>query len=298
MQLNHISGQTYVINGSTQIGAYYFADQTCLLIDSGPAKEAGQVRQIIEEQGGRVSAIINTHSHADHCGGNREIQLYHKSLVYASELSAPLIQHPILQAVALFSASPPQILHNKYIMPPASKVDFVISPGPLTINGEIFRIIALEGHAIGHIGIETPDEVLFAGDSLLPLSALEEFPFLYLYDAASQMETLDFLKRKKHRKLYLSHGGHYDNLDKIIEANQATLENILQLITVFAADARTREEIAAFLIKELRLPFNQSQYYLLQSSISACLSYLSSTKSIRSFAADNVIKFQARRQAE
>jgi glyoxylase-like metal-dependent hydrolase (beta-lactamase superfamily II) len=69
MKLNHICGQTYVIDGSTQVGVYLFHDDTCLLIDSGPADEAGQIRQIIEEQKVKVRAIINTHYHADHCGG-------------------------------------------------------------------------------------------------------------------------------------------------------------------------------------------------------------------------------------
>lgn len=295
MQLNPICGQTYVIDGSTQVGVYLFADKTCLLIDSGPVDEAPQIRQIIEESGYRIEAIINTHSHADHCGGNREFKLYHNSHIYASELSAPLIKHPILQAVALFSASPLKFLQNKYIMPPASEVDFPLSPGPLIIKDQIFRIVDLEGHSVGHIGIETPDAVFFAGDSLLPLNVLDDFPFLYLYDIKRHLETLDLLKREKHSKLYLSHGGHPADLQAVIEANQAALEKILQLITAFIAEARTREEIVAFLIKELKLPFNQIQYYLLQSSISAGISYLCSTKKARSFAADNVIKFQAKR---
>ncbi len=295
MQLNKICGQTWVINGETQVGVYFFADKTCLLIDSGPADDAALVRQIIEGAGYRVEAIINTHYHADHCGGNHEIQLHHNSHIYASELSAPLIQHPILQPAALFSASPLKLLQNKHLMPPASKVEFALPPQPLIIKGQIFRIVDLEGHSIGHIGIETPDSVFFAGDSLLPLNVLKTFPFLYLYDVARHLETLDFLKREKHSQLYLAHGGKAGDLEAVIEANRAVLDNILQLITSFITAAKSREEIVAFLIEELKLPFNQIQYYLIQSSISACISYLCTIKQARSLAADNVIKFQAKK---
>ena len=292
MKLNHICGQTYVIDGSTQVGVYLFHDDTCLLIDSGPADEAGQIRQIIEEQKVKVRAIINTHYHADHCGGNREFQLQHQSLVYASAPGAPMIEHPILQPIALYSACPPKILHNRYIMPPESKVHNIISPGPLIINGGEFRIEELEGHALGHIGIETPDGVFFAGDSLLPLQVLQEFPFLYLHDAGRQTETLECLKKRKHQQLYLAHGGHPDDVEKVIQANQTILENMLQIILAFITEGRTREDITAYVIEKLRLPFNQSQYYLLMASVSACLSYLCLKKMARSFAVDHLIKFQ------
>ena len=294
MRLNSICGNTYIIDGPTQIGVYCFDDKTCLLIDSGPADQTEPLLKLIEEQGYRARVIINTHAHADHCGGNRKFQLHHQSEVYASELSTPFIQYPALQSVALFSASPPRILQNKFIMPPASKVDKIISPGSLPVNDKAFRIIALEGHAIGQIGIETPDGVLFAGDSLLPLEVLAEFPFHYLFDVEKYIETLTIIKRENHPQLFLSHGGRPENLQEVIEANQAMLERILQLIIWFLTEARTREEIVAFMITSQKLPFNQSQYYLLHASISACLSYLEATKKIRSFATGDAVKHQAR----
>ena len=293
MELNPICGRTYVIDSLTQVGVYLFPDNTCLLIDSGPAAQAGAIRHIIEEAGYRAAVIINTHSHADHCGGNREFQQHHRSMVYASPLSAPFIKLPVLQPVSLFSSSPPNFLRNKYTMPPASNVDFT-AESSLIINEQVFHVIDLEGHSPGHIGIRTPDDVLFAGDSLLPAEALAVFPFLYLFDAARQLETLEKLSQEQYKKLFISHRGYIADPKSLIEENKDVLENIFKLAISFTEQAKTREEITSYLIEELKLPFNHNQYYLLQSSVAACLSYLCNKKKIRSFADHYKIMFQSR----
>ncbi len=53
------------------MGLYRLNDSEVCLIDSGNDKDAGKkVLKILEAGGWKLKMVINTHSHADHIGGN------------------------------------------------------------------------------------------------------------------------------------------------------------------------------------------------------------------------------------
>ena len=75
MELIKVGENTYYIKNATNIGIYKIDNQNVYLIDSGNDKDAGKkILRIVEEQGWKIKGIINTHSNADHIGGNKLIQ--------------------------------------------------------------------------------------------------------------------------------------------------------------------------------------------------------------------------------
>ena len=71
-ELVHVKGSSYYIQSPAKIGVVKLNDNTVCLIDSGNDKEAGRkVRQILDASSWSLSAIYNTHSNADHIGGNK-----------------------------------------------------------------------------------------------------------------------------------------------------------------------------------------------------------------------------------
>lgn len=71
-ELIPITEQSYYIQSPVRIGLVRLDGQNVCLIDSGNDKDAGRkVRKILDERGWRLTAIYNTHSNADHIGGNR-----------------------------------------------------------------------------------------------------------------------------------------------------------------------------------------------------------------------------------
>ena len=74
-ELIQISEQSYYIQSPAKIGLVKLNEQDVCLIDSGNDKDAGRkVRQLLDANGWRLTAIYNTHSNADHIGGNKYLQ--------------------------------------------------------------------------------------------------------------------------------------------------------------------------------------------------------------------------------
>jgi glyoxylase-like metal-dependent hydrolase (beta-lactamase superfamily II) len=74
MELKHIAGDTHYIPAPTNIGLYV-RDQSVTLIDSGNDRDAGRkILKHIESKGWTLERIVNTHSNADHIGGNALLQ--------------------------------------------------------------------------------------------------------------------------------------------------------------------------------------------------------------------------------
>ena len=74
-ELVQVGERTYYIDCPSKIGIYRLDDERVCLIDSGNDKDAGKkVLKVLAGKGWRPEMILNTHSHADHIGGNRVIQ--------------------------------------------------------------------------------------------------------------------------------------------------------------------------------------------------------------------------------
>ena len=93
-ELIQVSEACYYINCPAKIGVYRTGKKGVYLIDSGNDKDAGRrVRQILEKNGWELLGILNTHSNADHIGGNRYLQGQTGCRVYAGGMEAAFSIH-------------------------------------------------------------------------------------------------------------------------------------------------------------------------------------------------------------
>ncbi len=117
MELVRVGEKTYYIKNATNIGIYKIDDNNTYLIDTGNDKDAGnKILKIIDEQGWNVKGIINTHSNADHIGGNKVIQDRSNCIILGNNIEKSFTEFPILESSYLYGGYPFKDIRNKFLL--------------------------------------------------------------------------------------------------------------------------------------------------------------------------------------
>ncbi len=278
MELKKITDNIYFIPNVVNIGVIKDEEDSIILVDTGLDKSTGRkILKVLDEHGLLVKAIINTHSHADHCGGNNFIQSKTGAKVHAPEIESTIIQNPILEPWYLYSgANPLKELQKKFLMAPPSNVDFIIKKDQhlLKFNNLDLKIIPLPGHAPNQIGIEI-DSVIFCADILFSEKTLEKHKIPFFIDIEKTRETLINIK-ESHFDFYIpSHAKPSKNISRLIDANLTVINTIEEVILEELQERNTTEQVLKKLCDYFEIEIKGAQqYFLLKTPIMAYLSML------------------------
>jgi glyoxylase-like metal-dependent hydrolase (beta-lactamase superfamily II) len=270
--LKHIVGNTYVIQAPVVMGVYV-RDGKAILIDSGNDREAGrQILSILIEQGWTLELIINTHSNADHIGGNGFLQKRTHCRIAATPLEAAFIQNPILEPSFLYGGFPTGDLQSKFLMAkPSNVTDIIASTGSVLETG--LQAYALPGHFFEMVGIGTPDSVIFLADSLFPEHIISKYHIIFLYDIEAQLETLRTLLSMDGDWYIPSHGKPMKDIGRLVQVNREKIEEIVDTVRDLCR-SRVFDEILAGLCDAYSIELNAEQSVLVGSTLRSYLSYL------------------------
>lgn len=160
-----------------------------LLVDTGlDESHARKLLRALEGMGLMPTAILNTHSHADHHGGNAFILKRFPGLeVFAPPLEAAIINHPLLEPLSLFGARPPRDLQTKFLLAPASPAQPLEGTGRVSLGGVEVELLDVTGHAVQMYAVRAGD-VLYAADALFGPDALGKHPLTFCADSRLQKE--------------------------------------------------------------------------------------------------------------
>lgn len=273
LYLEQIKGNTYLIPSPTNIGVYVDNDEATL-IDSGNDKEAGrQILRLVSEQGWKLKLIINTHSNADHIGGNAFLQEKTNCGIAATRMESAFIQDPVLEPSFLYGGFPNNDLRNKFLLAKPSHVTSVISSeGTIVDTG--LEALPLPGHYFEMIGVRTPDNVFFLADSLFPESIIRKYHLFFLLDIRSHLVTLERLKALDAEVFIPSHGERLREVNDLVEINKAQIFEITSRIQNICNEPLTTEEILQRVCTSYEIDLDPNQYVLIGSTIRSFLSYL------------------------
>lgn len=288
-ELIPVAPHTYYIQSPAKIGVVETSDGHVVLIDSGNDKEAGRkVRQHLDRQGWTLDAIYNTHSNADHIGGNAYLAKQTGCALYAPGIEAAFTQHPILEPALLYGGYPMKALRHKFLLAQESDAQ-LLTPEHLPAG---FELIPLPGHFFDMVGLRTPDDVVFLADCLSSQATLDKYQISYVYDAAAYLDTLERVKEMQAALFVPAHAEATDNIAPLAQYNIDKVNEIAGHILDFCAAPHTFEEVLQHLFTSYDLAMTFEQYALVGSTVRNYLSWLLDSERLSATFTDNRLLWQ------
>ena len=288
-ELIQVSENDYYIQCPAKIGLVKTgADRVCL-IDSGNDKDAGRkVRQILDANKWHLTAIYNTHSNADHIGGNQYLQRQTGCSVYAPGIDCAFTRHPILEPSFLYGAYPPKDLRHKFLVAQESDAR-ELTPDVLP---EGFQIIPLPGHFFDMVGFRTPDDTVFLADCLSSRQTLEKYQIGFIYEVAAYLKTLETVKTMQAKTFVPSHAPAGPEIAALAQINIDKVLEIAERIVDICGQPLCFEAILQKLFADYSLEMTFEQYVLVGSTVRSYLAWLKDTGRLTVQFEDNMLLWQ------
>ncbi|MEI8125547.1 MAG: MBL fold metallo-hydrolase [Parachlamydiaceae bacterium] len=284
INLIQVKDNSFYCDSIFSIGVY-IRDKQAVLIDSGISKDvAKEIDKCLIQANVQVAAIINTHCHGDHCGGNAFFQQkYPQIKIFSTETERPFIEDPLMAPICFCggAAAFEELKKCKPIAPQQpSKVTNIITPYQdqrIVICGETFEIITLPGHTRGMIAIKTPDNVLYCGDAVFGEDTFRKHPILYYTFIDDTLNSF-----KKLRSLIPSidvsiiyHGGVITDLASLIDDHEERiLETKNTILSMLSERPLSLEEITARIMQTYKIPDDLISYILTKTPMQAYVAEL------------------------
>ena len=273
-ELIQISEQSYYIQSPAKIGLVKLNEQDVCMIDSGNDKDAGRkVRQLLNANGWRLTAIYNTHSNADHIGGNKYLQGQTGCKIYAPGIDCAFTRHPVLEPSFLYGGYPGKELRHKFLMAQESDAQ-ELTPESMP---EGFEIIPLPGHFFDMVGFRTPDDVVYLADCLSSRETMDKYQIGFIYDVAAYLKTLEMVKSLRAKMFIPAHATSSEEVVDLAQYNIDKVREIADKITGICQEPLCFEAILQKLFADYGLTMNFEQYVLVGSTVRSYLAWLKDT---------------------
>lgn len=283
-ELNHITGNSYYIQSPSKMGLVKLNDTDVCLIDSGNDKDAGRkVRQLLDANGWHLTAIYNTHSNADHIGGNRYLQGQTKCKIYAQGIECDITRHPVLEPAFLYGGFPPKDLRHKFLMAQESDAQ-ELTPAVLP---EGFELLQLPGHFFHMVGFRSPDDVVYLADCLSSRETLDKYQIGFLYDVAAYLDTLEKVKTMQAAAFVPAHAQVTEDIAPLAQYNIDKVHQIADHMVELCAEPVIFEELLKKLFDDYGLTLTFEQYVLVGSTVKSYLAWLKDTGRLTVLFEDN-----------
>lgn len=281
--------KSYYINCPAKIGVYDAGEGGVYLIDSGSDKETGRkVRQILERNNWHLKGILNTHSNADHIGGNRYLQNQTGCKVFAGGIEAAFTKYPILEPSFLYGGYPCKDLRHKFLLAQDSVVtDFSDEAFPKEVE-----ILPLPGHFFDMTGFRTPDQTVFLADCISSRATLEKYAVSFIYDVGAYLKTLDAVEKMEAALFVPAHAEASEDIRELVQFNRKKVQEVAEKILEICTEPINFEKILQQVFAGYGLAMNFEQYALAGSTVRSYLAWLKDQGKMSVDFSDNLLLWQ------
>lgn len=294
-ELVQVSEHCFYIQCPARIGVVRTGPEEVCLIDSGNDPSAGRkVKKILDANGWSLRAIYNTHSHADHIGGNQVLQKQTGCRVYAPGIERDFTEHPVLEPAFLYGANPPQGLRHKFLM--AQGCDVL----PLTQEclPDGMEMIPLPGHSWDMTGFRTQDGAVYLADCLSSAETLEKYRIAFLTDVQKYLDTLEAVQKLEGKLFIPAHAEPAEDIGPLAKLNIRAVHGIADTILRICAEPVSFEIILKRLFDAYGLTMTPEQHALVGSTVRSYLTWLTEQGRLRAFIEDNMILYHEHESAD
>ena len=288
-ELIQVSDRCYYIQSPAKIGLVKLDDVNVCLIDSGSDKDAGRkVRQLLDKNEWKLTAIYNTHSNADHIGGNRYLQNQTGCRIYAPGIECDFTRHPLLEPSFLYGGYPFKDLRHKFLMAQESDVQPLceadLPPG--------FDVFPLPGHFFDMVGFRAPDDIVYLADCLSSRETIDKYHIGFIYDVGAYLDTLERVCSMQAKLFIPAHAPAAEDVSELARYNiDKTLEIADQIVSI-CQQPLCFEQILHKLVTACGVQLNYEQYVLVGSTVRSYLSWLKDQGRVNAFFDDNMLLWE------
>lgn len=272
-----LSKSVYCLLGHTNVGIIV-DNSEIILVDSGLNSEnASEIDKLIQNIfNKKISAIINTHSNADHAGGNKFFSEKYNCKIYATSKEAAFLENPYLESAIIWGAHPFDKIRTSYFECEKSiATDLVNEKSQIKLNnGTIIKFISLPGHFIDMIGILITDidkkNTIFLGDSIFGAQMIVKYSISYILNISEFIKTLDKITNIKSDFYIPSHGTiitSQEEINRVAQMNKNEIDKIQNYLLSICSSPMQFDDILANVFNQYHIRTTESQIVLIGSTI-------------------------------
>ena len=248
--LEHVKGNTYcVVTGYARIPLYKLNKTDGILLDSGLPRDWEGILACLQENDLQIKAVLTSHVHPDHVGNHLNLRRQFGAKIYMTMYAASVCASPMNQVASYAGVITYRRLVKDMVsgFVPDHLIDW--NARSITVEGATFGLLQLPGHNAEHLGIVTPDNVAYLGDTILSEHVVKSLRAPFCVCVELDLASKESLAETNYDYYIMAHNGVCTDIRELAYLNRDMLLEKADLLESLADSYLTLDALTAKMMK-------------------------------------------------